>query len=173
MPVGHQTLQKPATSSILLYSVSATHNESSRPYSPQVNNTNPHDLTLPISPAPSFPSCLFAHLSANHVTIVSTMLAPNIKNTTSVPYNANLLSWQSDLKLLLLSELGTTMSCGIAPLFLYRHVQVWMVSRPGVLPLRMCAQTRVMRLRRREGRMVRREMRARRVYFWRRESCEH
>jgi hypothetical protein len=43
-----------------------------------------------------------------------------------------------------------------------------MVSSSGALRLRMCAQTTVMRVRRKEGRMVPSDRSARRVYFWRR-----
>lgn len=46
-----------------------------------------------------------------------------------------------------------------------------MVSSSGVLRLRMCAQTTVMSVRRKQGRIVPREMRARSVYFWRRANC--
>jgi len=62
------------------------------------------------------------------------------------------------------------MSCGVDRSFLYLHVQVWIVSRPGVLLFRMRAQMTVMSVRRKQGRLVPREMRARRVYFWRRAS---
>jgi hypothetical protein len=98
------------------------------------------------------------------------MLNPSNKNTVSVPYSANLLSWHSEPKLRLLRWPGTLMSCGVDRSFLYLQDHVWMVSRPGVLLLRMRAQTTVMSVRRKQGRMVPRETRQRSVYFWRRAS---
>ena len=133
------------------------------------HNTQVYAGTLPIST--SFLCCLATHLSANQVTTVTTMLIPKSKNTTSVPYSANLLSWHRLLKLLLLRRLGTLMSWGSGWSFLYLQVQVWMVSRSGVPRLSTCAQTTVRRVRRKQGRIVPRETRARRVYFWRRASC--
>lgn len=122
---------------------------------------------LPIST--SFLCCLAAHLSAIHVTMVTAMLAPTNRKTTSVPQRANLLDWQSVLKSALPMPAGIAMSsgrsCSRGCELCILHVQVWIVSTSGALPLSMWAQMVVIRVRRRVGRSVARERRARRVYF--------
>lgn len=93
------------------------------------------------------------------------MLAPSSRNVTSVAYSANLLSLQIAAKLLLPMLLGRDRSCFRGEECWYLHAQVWIVSMSGVCRLRMCAQTVVMRVNNREGRMVPSERAARRVCF--------
>jgi hypothetical protein len=93
------------------------------------------------------------------------MLAPSSKNVTSVPYSANLLSLQIAPKLLFPMLEGKDWSWRRGDECWYLHAQVWIVSISGVWRLSMCAQIVVMRVNKREGRIVHRERAARRVCF--------